>query len=318
MSELFDNAIHSIKLGIEDYQSSDDRRPISALRNFYAGVLLLGKECLLQAAPNADPMQVLASRYVPGLDDDGNLLIGPKGQTTIDLQELRERFGTFGLKWPDGNIKELQKLRNDFEHFHSKAPKESIRQAIAACFPLVVGFFAILEIGPASALGTTWDVMLAEKAFFEKQKRECDATLEKLPWWDHVWDSSHFQCTACSSSLIYQEDTGNSDPAMVRGRCKACDQEYSEEETTEMIVQSLFGADDYIAAKDGGEQVINHCPECSVEAYVESSEFTGCFFCDYSINDECARCSAALTVATQSVNNPHLCDYCDHVSSRAD
>lgn len=318
MSELLDNAINSIQLGIEDYQSNDERRPISALRNFYAGVLLLGKECLLQAAPDAEPMEVLASKYTPRLDDDGDLVISPKGQSTIDLQELRERFGGFGLKWPDGNIKDLQKLRNDFEHYHSKAPKETIRQTIAACFPLVEGFFAILELSPSAMLGGTWDVMLAERAFFEKQKAACDATLEKLPWWGHVWDSSHFQCTACNSSLIYQGDAENKDPAMVRGHCKACGEEYSAEETTAMIVQSLFGADDYISVKDGGEQVIHHCPECSVEAYVESGEFTGCFFCDYSIDDKCARCSAPLTVATQSVNNPHLCDYCDHVSSRAD
>lgn len=318
MSELLDNAIHSIQLGIEDYQSNDDRRPISALRNFYAGVLLLGKECLLEAAPSADPMEVLASRYSPRLDDDGNLVISPKGQTTIDLQELRERFGGFGLKWPDGNIKDLQKLRNDFEHYHSKAPKETIRQAIAACFPLVEGFFAILETSPAAALGSAWDVMLAEKAFFEKQKRDCDATLEKLSWWGNVWDSTHLQCSACNSSLIYQEDAGNSDAAMVRGRCKACDEEYTAEETAQLVVQSLYGTDDYIAAKDGGEQVIHICPHCSVEAYVESADFTGCFFCDYAIDDKCARCSTGLTVANQSVNNPHLCDYCDHVSSRAD
>nr|WP_165430567.1 hypothetical protein [Rhizobium leguminosarum] len=88
------------------------------------------------------------------------------------------------------------------------------------------------------------------------------------------------------------------------------------EETTQLIVQSLFGADDYIAIKDGGEQVIHNCPECSVEAYVESSDFIGCFFCDYSIADECARCRTPLSVANQSVNNSSLCDYCDHVANR--
>jgi hypothetical protein len=318
MSEILNNAISSIQLGIEDYQSNDERRPISALRNFYAGVLLLGKECLVLAAPDADPMDVLASRYTPRLDEEGNLVISPKGQTTIDLQELRERFGGFGLKWPDGNIKVLQKLRNDFEHYHSKAPKETIRETIASCFPLVEGFFSILRLSPASILGSTWDVMLAERAFFEKQKAACDETLEKLSWWDHVFDSSHFQCNACGSSLIYQKDPDNTDAAEVRGCCKACAEEYTAAETTEMIVQSLFGTDDYIAIKDGGEQVIHNCPECSVEAYVESSEFIGCFFCDYSISDECARCRTPLSVANQSVNNSSLCDYCDHVASRAD
>lgn len=37
MSELFENAVVSIQLGVEDYQSNDPRRAISAVRNFYAG-----------------------------------------------------------------------------------------------------------------------------------------------------------------------------------------------------------------------------------------------------------------------------------------
>jgi len=315
MSEILGNAINSIQLGVEDYRSNDSRRPISALRNFYAGVLLLGKECLIQAAPDAEPMEVLASKYTPHLDTDGNLIFSPKGQTTIDLQELRERFGGFGLKWPDGNIKDLQRLRNDFEHYHSKAPKEAIRQAISACFPLIEGFFSILELSPASSLGATWEIMLSERAFFEQQKTACDATLEKLPWWNNGFDSSQFECTACGSSLIYQEDANNSDPAVVHGRCKACAEEFTAEETAKIIVQSLFGADDYIAAKDGDEGVIHCCPECNVEAYVESSEFVGCFFCEHSVGGKCARCGVSLSVSTQSVNNSDLCDYCDHVTS---
>ncbi|GLS36636.1 hypothetical protein GCM10010869_22270 [Mesorhizobium tianshanense] len=76
---------------------------------------------------------------------------------------MREQFKGFGLTWPAGNIKDLQKLRNEFEHYHSEAPKDAIRQAIASCFPLVEGFFAILERSPKAELGDAWDVMLAEK-----------------------------------------------------------------------------------------------------------------------------------------------------------
>lgn len=318
MSDLLDNAIYSIQLGIEDYQSNDDRRPISALRNFYAGVLLLGKECLLNAAPDAEPMEILASKFVPALDADGNLVMTPKGQTTIDLNELRERFGTFQLKWPDGNIKDLQRLRNEFEHFHSKAPKETIRQAIAACFPLVEGFFAILQKSPKAALGSAWDVMLAERAFFKKQKADCDATLQVLPWWDSVEDSSVFSCTECSSSLLFQTDASNSEPTFITGGCKACGSDFTAEETVEMIVTSVFAVDEFQRVKDGGEQTIYDCPECANPTYVEAGIYVGCYFCQYVIEGECARCSADLTVNTQSVNNPSLCDYCDHVTSRDD
>jgi hypothetical protein len=48
MNTLFDNAIQSIQLGIEDYQANDPRRALSAVRNFYSGVLLLAKEVLVR------------------------------------------------------------------------------------------------------------------------------------------------------------------------------------------------------------------------------------------------------------------------------
>ena len=46
MKELLENAVLSIELGVEDYQTGDERRVLSAIRNLYAGVLLLCKQVL--------------------------------------------------------------------------------------------------------------------------------------------------------------------------------------------------------------------------------------------------------------------------------
>ena len=62
MNSLFDNAILSFQLGIEDYEKNDPKRAYSAVRNFYAGTPLLEKEVLVRDAPNADPKDVLGSR----------------------------------------------------------------------------------------------------------------------------------------------------------------------------------------------------------------------------------------------------------------
>jgi hypothetical protein len=62
MSELLRNALDSIALGIEDYQANDPKRAISAVRNFYAGALLLAKEVLARAAPDANPDNILGAR----------------------------------------------------------------------------------------------------------------------------------------------------------------------------------------------------------------------------------------------------------------
>ena len=48
---IIQNAIDSIQIGIEDYESADDRRSVSAVRNISAGILLLYKEKLCQLSP---------------------------------------------------------------------------------------------------------------------------------------------------------------------------------------------------------------------------------------------------------------------------
>lgn len=44
MNALLKNAVSSIQIGIEDYQSKDERRLLSSIRNITSGMLLLFKE----------------------------------------------------------------------------------------------------------------------------------------------------------------------------------------------------------------------------------------------------------------------------------
>ncbi|WP_201529004.1 hypothetical protein [Psychrobacter frigidicola] len=49
---IIQNAIDSIQIGVEDFESDDDRRSVSAVRNIAAGILLLYKEKLCQLSPS--------------------------------------------------------------------------------------------------------------------------------------------------------------------------------------------------------------------------------------------------------------------------
>ena len=91
MSDLLTNALISIQMVIEDYQSTDPRRPVSAVRNFYARVLRLGKQCILNEAPNADPMEVIGVRSAPKPDGEGGVIHEPEGHQTIDLRPPTKR-----------------------------------------------------------------------------------------------------------------------------------------------------------------------------------------------------------------------------------
>lgn len=53
MTQLLQNAVDALAVGVEDYSANDQRRTLSAVRNFYAGTLLLAKEVLSRVAPKA-------------------------------------------------------------------------------------------------------------------------------------------------------------------------------------------------------------------------------------------------------------------------
>jgi hypothetical protein len=72
-SALFDNAMSTIRMGIEDYAQDKPERSLSAVRNFYAGLLLLAKEVLVRRVPNADPDEVIGAKYKPVPDGAGGV-----------------------------------------------------------------------------------------------------------------------------------------------------------------------------------------------------------------------------------------------------
>jgi hypothetical protein len=119
MNTLFDNAVQSIQLGVEDYQANDPRRALSAVRNFYAGVLLLAKEVLVRAAPNADPDDVLGARYKPMPDGTGGVSFEPATSQTVDFATLGSRFKDFGLRIDRAALTDLNRIRTQIEHYYT-------------------------------------------------------------------------------------------------------------------------------------------------------------------------------------------------------
>lgn len=99
MNTLFDNAIQSIQLGIEDYEHNDPKRALSAVRNFYAGTLLLAKEVLVRAAPKASVKAIIGSKFVPVPDGNG----GVTYEARVTRPRLRGDRGSLqGVRPEDG------------------------------------------------------------------------------------------------------------------------------------------------------------------------------------------------------------------------
>ncbi|MBH47513.1 MAG: hypothetical protein CME71_05035 [Halobacteriovorax sp.] len=318
-SDILQNALDSIELGMDDFELGEHKRIVSAVRNFYAGVLLLGKECLVRSVPGENGMHIISSRYTPFIDEgDSKLKYRPVGTKTIDIEEMKSRFRDFGLKWPESNINNLQRLRNNLEHFHAKESTSQMREIIKECFPIIENFFEILGLDPSREISDAWSTMLKEKEFFNDVQGKCIKSFASIEFPVEL-DFSNLKCEICESSLIYQADESNKYLSDVELKCKSCGEDYvAPHGFPRMVVDQLCGADDYNSVKGSGEGVIFDCNSCGEDTYVSTSDVNICFFCEESVGGECVRCGDGLGIENQSINNPSSCDYCDHMMSKDD
>jgi hypothetical protein len=317
MNTLFDNAVQSIQLGVEDYQANDPRRALSSVRNFYAGVLLLAKEVLVRQVPDAAPEDVLGARYKPMPDGQGGLHFVTAGQQTIDFSNIGSRFKDFGLPIDNIALKDLNRIRTDIEHYYTNESRETVREAIAKAFPVVVDLFYLAEEVPHEVLGDAWQTMLEVRAVYEKELENCRASFGKINWPSNVMAEIAFNCPECQSDLVAQINRDNTDHTSGDAECRSCGAKISAEKAVEHALQMHFDLDNYMAAKDGDEGPLQTCPECGLDTYVVSEEETGCAWCELVL-DECGRCSTSLTPSNVSFDNSAFCSYCDHMMSKDD
>ncbi|WP_419798375.1 MAG: hypothetical protein ACNI26_01395 [Terasakiella sp.] len=313
MNQLYKNAIISIQLGLEDFQSSDKRRYISAARNYYAGLLLLAKQCLINRIPNVDPMEIIGANFTPVIDDAGKIKYIMKGHKTIDFEGLKQRFKQFHIDWPQVDISKLQKIRNKLEHNHLDEPSSVVKEAIAGSFPMVTELFSILEKDPSVELSDSWEIMLAERSFYEKQMEECKQSFAKAGWFEENSNFQELECPECGSSLIEQKSPENKSLQEVKAKCRSCSFEFSAEQFVEIMIDAKYGIDDYISVKDGDEGLVYDCPECGKSTYILGY---GCLWCDYVLSGECIRCSTSLTPENVAWDNHNFCSYCDYTISK--
>jgi len=86
---ILQNAIESIQIGVEDFQSDDDRRSVSAVRNIAAGMLLLFKEKLCELSPDYDKELLIKRDLEPVSDASGNIVFIGKERRLLMCFKLK-------------------------------------------------------------------------------------------------------------------------------------------------------------------------------------------------------------------------------------
>lgn len=316
MNSLFDNAIQSIQIGIEDYQHNDPKRALSAVRNFYAGTLLLAKEVLVRKAPKASVKEVLGTRFVPVPDGNGGVSFEANSKT-VDFNELSERFKAFGLNIDRSALAELNKIRNDMEHYCTNASSNAVREAIARAIPVVVDLFKLLHEEPAKCLGDAWGVMLEVKAVYDQELSECEASFANVDWKSDSMAQAARVCPHCESLLVQCKDPNTKIYDYANSKCRQCGADIRSYELMEATLKKFFEGDNYDAARHGSEPSLGRCPECSYEAYVITKDENGCAWCQLSLG-ECLRCETGLTPSNVAWDTNEMCSYCHHIMSKDD
>jgi DNA-directed RNA polymerase subunit M/transcription elongation factor TFIIS len=307
---LLENAIDSIQLGVEDYEANDPRRAISATRNYFAGVLLLAKSALLAKAPNADPEIMLAASIEPVPDDAGGAKFRPSTSRTVDFSAVGRRLAAFGVKVDLKSLENLQRIRNDLEHSQNPHSDGAVREAIASSFPVVSDLCANLGTEPVALLGAdTWQTMLAAQRMFEREHEQATATFANVIWIHDFAATIPLQCPDCNSGLIAQSQAANRDFASAAMICRGCGETHSAEAVMEHSLNRMLEYDAYRSVTKGdGTLPLHRCPECGVEAYVQTEDHVGCLWCG-EVLGQCAVCHVELSPDNVMDDISGLCSY---------
>lgn len=310
MDTILKNAIASIQLGVEDFQSGDERRSLSAVRNLTAGILLLFKEKLRQLSP-ADSDEVLIKKTIrPTRSAGGSVTFQGEGRKTVDVQEIKERFQSMGVDTNFGRVDEVIRLRNEVEHYRTGATAETIKVALAKSFVVIRDFIATeLNEDPAELLGeTTWGTLLEENDVYERELEACRAALDEVEWNSAELQqiAHHIRCHHCGSDLVRPTDPQVARHYQLELRCSSCGQESAFDDVIEAAVSDFYEWDSYVAITDGGDQPTATCHGCGKRTFLV--EEGHCVACKSKLEfTECAICGEGLGPDDQDNNG--LCGY---------
>lgn len=305
---ILQNALDSIAIGLEDFESADERRIISATRNIFAGVLLIFKHRLCELSPAGSDEALIKQRVLPTVDATGAVNWIGKGKKTVDVQNIKERFTSLDIFVDWERLKKINQYRNDIEHYYSVLNNASVQQLISNSFLIIRDFIAD-ELGedPKLLLGENyWKILVDVNEVYEKEKKECDFSLEKLQYFgDEILNAlKAYQCDRCGSGLLETKSTGSATEALFE--CKACGKKYLYKEIVNGAVNEYYVGDVYLAQTDGGELPVVGCPFCFDETYIFSDSV--CAVCGDSAVHECTNCGSGIT--PEEISDGDLCGYC--------
>ena len=320
---ILKNAIDSIVIGLEDYQSPDQRRIVSSTRNILAGILLLFKYKLSELSPSESNESLIKQRVMPEIDAAGDVRWIGKGRKTVDVQIIKERFESLDISVDWKRLDQINSYRNDIEHYFSTENLKSAQRLISNSFLIIRDFISNhLNEDPKHLLGEdAWTVLIKVNEVYEKEKAECEEAIESLKYFSNqvMAALSEHSCNECGSELIMPSER-NTEATNVEFTCKSCENILPYEDIVKLAFADYFGRAAYFSGPtlcfsgiDGGDSPIADCPEChGIYLYDEGI----CSSCGYHAEHDCQRCGS--NIPPEELLAKPFCSYCAHMMSKND
>jgi hypothetical protein len=319
MDTILQNAVQSIQIGVEDFESSDPRRVLSATRNITAGVLLLFKEKLRLLSPAGSDEALIKQKLVPEFAVDGSVIFKGQGKKTVDVQQIKERFKSLDIVVDMTTVDKINDIRNNIEHYLTNESPSAIKELVAGSF-LIIRDFLTKELGhePVDLLGVkTWNVLLETAEVYEKERKECKEAIEAIDWGSPTMHgmASELSCPNCESALVKPIDPDVASLQEMEFKCTVCGEISELVDMLEKALADYFAWEIYTSVKDGGDSPLATCWECGRETYIiEDGECAACGATPE--HDHCAVCHAHLGPDEQDYNG--LCGYHFHQAMKDD
>ncbi|AZA90028.1 Uncharacterised protein [Chryseobacterium nakagawai] len=296
--KILENAVDAIEIGLEDYKSEDPRRSKSAIRNIFAGMLLLFKEKLRRMSPEGSDDVLIKQSIKPKMGSNGDWSFLGSGKKTVDVQQIKDRFGGLGIQVDWMAFDQINKLRNNIEHYYTDEAPSVVNEIVSKSFKIIRDFSkTYLEIEAADLLEqSSWDIFLEVDEVYEKEKEESIESFNQVNW---TYSSlaraiQHVRCTACDSELVQAIKDQVYEPGRPLAlNCKKCGNEFDLEDVLNDCLEEEFGIEAHIAIMDGGDSPYADCPDCNEPTYIFEDDC--CLSCGYiQVNKECHVCGTSL------------------------
>ena len=306
------NAIDSIAVGLEDYESTDDRRIVSSTRNIYAGILFLFKHKLCELSPDGTDESLIKQRVLPTIDSTGAVSWIGKGAKTVDVFNIEERFKSLGITVDWTRLKKINRYRNDIEHYYSNMNTESVQQLISDSFLIIRDFISNeLNEDPKTLLGENyWKILVDVNEVYAKEKEECDASLAQLNYFRHEILNviRSCRCGECGSGLI-EAISSSGDALHSNFKCRSCERSSPYEDIIGAAINDFYESAIYLSLTDGDDTPIIDCPSCGEGTYIFHENI--CASCGDTATHACQRCSC--NIPPQEITDSSICGYCSHM-----